>query len=208
MKTKMMFVVVLLLLALNLMAGGPGKFVKTWKNPEAKPTSWKGKKVAAFVITLMKDAQQGAEQALALELTQRGAQGVPGYSLIPFEERKDLARAKRIMQEAGIAGAAIMSVVDVQYGVTVASGVPYTSGLDTSTFWGYWGYNYDMTVTPTIIDPKTTVAIETRLFSIEQDLLCWQGTSQVTNPKEAATVIKQLTGKVGKEVKKAGLVSK
>jgi hypothetical protein len=208
MRTKMMFVVLLLLLALNLMAGGSGKFVKTWKNPEARPTNWKGKKVAAFVIPLMKDAQQGAEQALAYELTQRGAQGVPGYLLVPFEERKDIERAKRILQEAGIAGAAVMSVVDVQYGVTVASGVPYTSGLDTSTFWGYWGYNYGVMVTPTIIDPKTTVAVETRLFSIEQNLLCWQGTSQVTNPKDAATVIRQLTGKVGKEVKKAGLISK
>ncbi|HTY61691.1 MAG TPA: hypothetical protein VMG30_05485 [Acidobacteriota bacterium] len=208
MKTKLVFIVALLLLSMNLMAGGPGKFIKTWKNPGAQPTNWKGKKVAAFVITIMRDAQQGAEQALAQELTQRGAQGVPGYTLVPFEERKDLEKVKRILQKAEISGAAVMSVVDLQHGVTIAAGGPYTSGLDSSTFWGYWGYNYGAMVTPTMIDPKTTVAIETRLYSIEQDLLCWQGTSEVVNPKDAATVIRQLTGKVGKEVKKAGLVSK
>jgi hypothetical protein len=208
MKTKMMLVIVLLLLAVNLMGGGPGKFVKTWKNPEAQPTNWKGKKVAAFVITLMKDAQQGAEQALADELTRRGVQGVPGYRLVPFDARKDLERAKRTLREAEIVGAAIMSVVDVAQGTTVVSGQPLVSGLESSTFWGYWGYSYTSMYTPPVVDTKTTVAIETSLYSIDQDRLCWKGTSQVVNPKDAATVIRQLTDKVGNEVKKAGLISK
>jgi hypothetical protein len=207
MKTKMVFVIALLLLASNLMGGGPGKFVKIWKNPEAQPGNWKGKKVAAFVITLMKDAQPGAEQALANELTRRGAQGVPGYTLIPFEARKDIERAKQALREAGIVGAAVMSVVDVQFGTTIASGQLLTSSIETTTFWGYYGYNYSSMFTPPVIDPKTTVAVETSIFSIDQDRLCWKGTSQVVNPKDAPTVIRQLTGKVGKEVRKAGLVS-
>jgi hypothetical protein len=123
-----------------------------------------------------------------------------------FEERKDLEKVNGSCRNPGLpAWHNVGGRRAVR--VTIASGSLYFS-LDTSTFWGYWGYNYDMMVTPTIIDPKTSVAIETRLYSIEQDLLCWQGTSEVTNPKEAATVIRQLTGKVGKEVKKAGLVSK
>ena len=211
MKPKTVFVIALLLLASNLMGGSPGKFVQTWKNPEAQPAKWKGKKVAAFVVTLMNQAQQGAEQALANELTLRGAQGVPGYSLIPFDERKDLERAKQILREAGIAGAAIMSVVDIEHGLTVAAGQPLVNP-STSTFWGYWDACYSpiptAAFTPGVIDPKITVVVEASIYSIDQDRLLWKGRSPFTNPKDAAEVIKKLTKKVAKEVKKEGLVSK
>ncbi len=85
MKIKMTFVATLLLIALNLMTGGAEKFVKTRKNPDAQPVNWKGKKVAAFVMTVRKDTRQGTEHALARELIQRGAQGVPGYMVVPPE---------------------------------------------------------------------------------------------------------------------------
>jgi hypothetical protein len=212
MKIRIIYVIALLLLASNLMGGGPGKFVQTWKNPEAQPINWKGKKVGAFVTTLLQQNQQGAEQALAKALIKLGIEGVPGYFLLPFNERKDLEKAKQILRDAEVAGAAIMSVVDIKEGLTVGSGQPLFVGPDAATFWGYWNYTYGpvppMGFSPGVVDSKITVVVEASIYSVDQDRLLWKGRSPVTNPKDAADVIRKLTDKVAKEAKKEGLVSK
>jgi hypothetical protein len=207
-KIKTILVAALMLIALNLLAGGGVKFVKTWKNPDAQPGSWKGKKVAAFVMTLLNDARQGAEQALARELTQRGAQGVPGYTIVPREAEKDRVAAKRILADAGITGAVLMQVVDVQQDIVATSAQSYYTGPNVSTFTGFWDYGWGMVYTPGTVDAKTTVMVETLIYSIDQDKLVWAGTSKTTNPDKVGEVIKKLAGAVGSEVKKAGLIAK
>ena len=60
-------------------------FVSTWKNPAAEPGNFKGQKVAALVMSTDQAVRFGAEDALARELTARGAVGIAAYSLIPKE---------------------------------------------------------------------------------------------------------------------------
>ena len=78
MKRKMVLVASLMLVAAGLTAFGGVKFVKTWKNPEAQPTNWQGKKVAVFARTFLNPNREIAEKALVRELAQRGVQGVLG----------------------------------------------------------------------------------------------------------------------------------
>jgi len=208
MKIGMTLVAALLLIALNLMAGGAEKFVKTWKNPDAQPTSWKGKKVAAFVLTIMNGTRQGAEQALARELTLRGAQGVPGYTVVPQEAQKDREAAKRILADAGITGAVLMQVVGADQEMVATAGTAYYLGPSASTFSGYWNYGWSMAYAPGTVNNKTTLMVETLIYSIDQDKLLWAGTGKRTNPKNIGEIITKLAGAVGNEVKKAGLVSR
>jgi hypothetical protein len=208
MKMKIALVAALLLIALNLMAGGAEKFAKTWKNPDAQPVDWKGKKVAAFVMTLLKDTREGAEQALARELTQRGAQGVPGYTVVPPEAEKDRVLAKRILADAGIAGAVLMQVVDVKQDTVATAGQAYYLGPSVSTFSGFWDYGWGMAYAPGAVGSKTTLKVETLVYSIDQDRLLWAGTSKTTNPKKVSEVIKKLVDATGNEVRKAGLLSR
>jgi hypothetical protein len=101
MKARMTIGVALLLVVVNLMAFGGMKFVKTWKNPDAQPGNWQGKKVAIFAGTLLIANQAPAQKALARELTQRGIQAVIGDTLVPTAVQKDRNAAIRILADAG-----------------------------------------------------------------------------------------------------------
>ena len=93
------------LLIADLAVCGRVKFKKTWKNPAAQPTSWQGQRIAAFVITFERAVRQGAEITLARELTERGAVGIAGHTLVPLEAfRKDPEGAQRILEAEGITG--------------------------------------------------------------------------------------------------------
>jgi hypothetical protein len=205
MKTKTIGAVVLLL-AVSVMAFGGMKFVKTWKNPEAQPSNWQGKKVAVFARTLLVNNREPAQKALMRELTQRGMQAVRGDSLITPAMEKDLDAVKRTLAEAGITGVVIMHLVDYKDETVVAG--PQYMAPNYSSFSSYWNSGMGINYIPGDISTKTTVMVESLVYSIEQDKLLWAGTSKVVNPKEVDTVIIKLADAVGSEVRKAGLVKK
>jgi hypothetical protein len=206
MKIQKILVAALLLMTLNLVVLGGVKFVKTWKNPDAQTVSWKGKKVAVFVNTIMTENRKGTEQALAQELTRRGALGVPGSTVVSPEAEKDREAAKRILADAGFIGAVIMQVVQVKPDMYATSGQAYIADPNYTTFSGYWNYSSNVALVPGSVGMKMTVMVETLVYSIEQDKLLWAGTSKTTDAKEAGNVIMKLVDAIGKELKKAGLV--
>ena len=206
MKIKMTIIVALLLAAVNMMAFGGMKFVKTWKNPNVQPGNWQGKRVATFAGTLLIANQEPAQKALVRELTRRGIQPVIGDTLVPPAVQKDRNAAIRILADAGIAGAVVMRLVDYQ-SETEVTGAQYF-GDNYSTFSSYYNYGMSTIYVPGTADIKTTVMVETLVYSLEQDKLLWASTSKVVNPKEVDAVIKNLVASVGNEVRKAGLVKK
>ena len=197
------------LLIADLAVCGRVKFKKTWKNPEAQPTSWQGQRIAAFVITFERAVRQGAEITLARELTERGAVGIAGHTLVPLEVfRKDPEGARRTLESEGITGAAVMRVVSSDQEVSYSPGsAHYVGGFD-PTFWGYWGYGVATLYTPGHTTANQVVFIETRLYSVTDNQMLWAGTSKTTNPKNLEKFINQLCDAVGKKVRKAGLVTR
>ncbi len=197
------------LLIADLAVCGRVKFKKTWKNPEAQPTSWQGQRIAAFVITFERAVRQGAEITLARELTERGAVGIAGHTLVPLEVfRKDPEGARRTLESEGITGAAVMRVVSSGQEVSYSPGsAHYVSGFY-PTFYGYWGYGVATLYTPGHTTANQVVFIETRLYSVTDNQMLWAGTSKTTNPKNLEKFINQLCDAVGKKVRKAGLVTR
>jgi hypothetical protein len=208
MKRKMTLVASLMLVAVSLTAFGGVKFVKTWKNPEAQPTSWQGKKVAVFARTFLNPNREIAEKALVRELAQRGVQGVLGYTLVPQAVEKDTDAVKRILTENGIIGAVVMSVAGFQEDTVVTSAQTYYLGPNYGSFYGYWGYGASYGFIPGTVDQKQTYMVESLVYSIDQNKLMWAGTSKVVNPKEVDELIKKLASAVASELKKAGLAQK
>jgi hypothetical protein len=184
-------------------------FVSTWKAPDAGPLNFRGKKVAALVISKEKAVRFGAEDYLAREITQRGATGVQAYGLIPEELTQDKEKAKEILQQAGVAGVVAMRVVgkDQEMSGTAAS---YYAGPAYATFWGsgYYSWGWSGVYDPGYLRTDTIVSVETLVFSLEQDKLVWAGVSQTTNPKKVPDFIKQLTAKVASQLKNEGLIKK
>jgi hypothetical protein len=183
-------------------------FNTNWKAPGIEgPLSFKGKKVAALVITKEQSVRYGAEDALARELTARGVIGVAAYGLIPKELTEDKEKAKEFMAKAGVVGVVVMRPVgkDQQISSTPAT---YWGGPAYATFWGggYYGYGWGGMYDPGTVRTDTIVYVETLVYSLEKDKLVWAGRSQTTNPSKVADFVKELTTSAAAEMKKQGLI--
>ncbi len=197
------------LLTVTLATAASTQFVSTWSNPKAGPINAAAVKMATFVISSDDALRLGPEETLAAELRSRGMDAVAGYTVLPGELAKDKEKAQEFLKSTGITGAILMRVVGYEKETrhqTVTTSM-YTSTYY-STFWGYWNQSW---TTVYEIGPRTSprrVAIETLIYSIEQDELIWAGESESTDPKDVRSFAKQLVDAIGEEMRKAGLVSK
>jgi hypothetical protein len=197
----------MVVVALSAAACATTKFQSSWRAPGSGPLNFKGKKVAALVVSKEEGVRYGAEDALAREITKQGAIGVPAYGQIPKELTQDKEKAKAFLDKAGVAGVVVMRVVgkDQQISSTPASyyAMPYYA-----TFWGagYYGYGWGGVYDPGYVRTDTIVSVEILVYSLEQDKLVWAGRSQTTNPEKVGPFIQELTAGAAKEMKKQGLI--
>jgi hypothetical protein len=182
-------------------------FQSSWKAPGAGPLNFKGKKVAALVISKEEGVRYGAEDALAREITARGAVGVPAYGAIPKELTQDKEKAKEFLAKAGVVGVVAMRVVGKDQEISSSPATYYASPYY-STFWGggYYGYGWTGVYDPGYVRTDTIVAVETLVYSLEQDKLVWAGRSETTNPSKVGPFIQELTAAAASEMKKQGLI--
>jgi hypothetical protein len=182
-------------------------FVSTWKNPAAEPGNFQGQKVAALVMSQDQAVRFGAEDALARELTARGAVGIAAYSLIPKELIQDKEKAKEFMEKANVAGVVAMRVLGKDKEVTQSPGMYYAAPTYAS-FWGagYYGYGWAGVYSPGYVQTDTIVTVEILVYALKQDKLVWAGQSETTNPSKVGPFIHELTVKAAAEMKKQGLI--
>jgi hypothetical protein len=187
-------------------------YKSTWGNPDAKAASFAGKRVAAVVITKNESARRAAEDALARQITARGAVGVPSYTLIPTDRAKDKEEAKAKLAAAGVEGIVAMRVVgkdkQLDYAPGMAVPVGYWGGPYYGAGWGgYWGYGWGMAYDPGYLREDTIVTVETLVYSIPQNKLLWAGMSDTTNPSKVDSFVEQLSAGAAREMSKAGLLA-
>lgn len=190
------------------LAGAKPKFLSTWKAPGATNVSYAGKKLAAFIVSNDMALRQSAEEALAREITAKGAQGIAAYRLIPEPETRNPARAKEFVERAGVSGVVILRLVDLEKEKQPAQ-VIYQSAAWYDTLWaGYypymWGATFD--ITPARTDVR--LVVEMVIFDVATNKLLWGGTSETTNPKDAQAYIKGLTDGAVEQMQKDGLIAK
>jgi hypothetical protein len=193
--------------ALAAAACASTSFVSSWRNPAAEPGSFKGQKVAALVVSKEEGVRYGAEDALARELTARGAVGIAAYSLIPKELVQDKDKAKEFMEKANVVGVVAMRVVGKDKEITQTPGT-YWGGPAYATFWGggYYGWGWGGVYDPGDLRTDTIVTVEILVYSLPQNKLVWAGQSETTNPSKVGPFIKELTAKAAAEMKKQGLI--
>src|SRR5262245_36151832 len=81
-------------LAMILAACSATAFHSTWKAPDAQPVSATGEKVVALVVNANEASRRAAEDALARELSKRGALGIPAYTILGGVDVKDEGKIK------------------------------------------------------------------------------------------------------------------
>ena len=185
--------------ALILSACSQG-LVASWKAPNAAPFQMNGEKVAAVVMAEDESLRRAAEDALARELSSRGAVGIPMYTLLPHAGPNDEPAAKAAAERAGIVGLVVMRPVRVDKEIS-SSPSSFSPG-----FWGsYYGYGWGASYGGEI-RTDTIVTIETLVYSLAQNQLVWGGQSKTTNPANVRRVIEDTAKRVADELVRQGLL--
>ena len=197
-------------LALTLAACKSTMWVSTWKAPDA--TSLKGtgqgQKIVAIVMSKNEGTRRASEDALAREITARGAVGVPLYSITPAGSVTDEAMARAAVEKEGAIGVVVLRPV-AQQDKVYTTPVTY-AGPGYSSFWGgYWGYGWGApwgTVTGGDIRTDFIIIIETLVYSVKQNKLLWVGQSKTTNPDNVDKLVNDIVSAVVVEMKKQNLL--
>lgn len=121
-------------------------FESSWRNPEAPQLRLGGRKVAAVFVSKDPLHRRRAEDAMAREITARGAQGIAAYTFLSDREigNRDLARARA--EELGFAGAVVMREVgsETQYNY-VHTTLVWADPTYRRLWGGYWRWGWDAT---------------------------------------------------------------
>jgi hypothetical protein len=201
---------VLLALVSTGAACASSSFNSTWKNPEAQPAAFKGKKVLAVVQVKEEGLRRAAEDALAAEITKRGATGVASYTIFPSSAAgQDTAAARVKATQAGIAGLVLMSFTGKETSVTSTptySGMGYVGSPYYRNPYGAWGYGWSTAYVSQTVQTDTKVLVETRVYSLEQGRLLWAGSSETWNPSKSTDVVKDLSAAVARKLQEAELI--
>jgi hypothetical protein len=192
-------------LALAAFACATTTFQSTWRAPDARPLRLSGKNVVGVFVSKNETLRRRAEDAMAREISARGAQGVPAYTILTDEEVKDRDAAKAKLEKLGFSGAVVMRVVGTR---TEYSYEPaYWSRPYYHSFWGggYWGWGWGTVREPGYLVADKVVSVETLVYSLEQDLLVWAGVSRTIDPTQIDPFIAELATAVSKQMSKDGL---
>ena len=182
-------------------------FQSTWRNPDARPVTLEGRKIAAVVMTKNPENRRPAETALAEEITRRGAIGIPSYTILADENPQDPESAQKALAAAGVDGIVSMRVLARDRQTTYVPG-QWTNQPHYNSWSGYWGYGWRQVYEPGYLQTDTFVSVETLVYSVVQDKLVWAGMSETINPSRADALVRELAGRVAGKLKKEGLLPK
>lgn len=179
-------------------------FQSTWKAPDAQPLRLHGQKVAAVFISRNASVRRRAEDAMAREISLRGARGVPSYTLLPEDRVRDNDFAKSVFEREGFAGAVVMRVTGSETQYTYEPG--FYAGPRYRRFWGgYWGWGWGSVWEPGYLTADKIVAVETLVYSNTQDKLIWAGRSKTIDPQHIDDFVSELAQAVTKQMEKDGV---
>jgi len=178
----------------------------SWKAPGLTSLDYKGKKVAAVVISSNEGARRVAEDALAAEITAHGAVGVPGYTVLPNDAITDTTRSKQLLLDAGIDGVVIIRVTGKDQNTIVEPG--YWSGPYYGTWGGYWGGGWGAAYSPGYVETYTVISAETLLYSIRENRLLWAGLSKTDSPEKLDDFVRDISDAVAAKLQEEGLIGK
>ena len=184
------------------------QFVTTWKSPDAHPIdTGPGAKVVAVVVQDDEAGRRRSEEQLATELASRGLASVASYTLISGDDVMDEDAAKAAFEEAGAVAAVVMRVVSVEEAARYTPSTYYAQPYYRGYWGGYYGYGWGAVYAPGYLSTDTTVAIETLVYDLEQNVLLWAGTSKTTNPTNRSAFIAELVTAASTEMRKAGVIA-
>lgn len=193
--------IALILLALvTATATAAAKFTSVWGAPEARTANFKGKKVAALVVSEDLSLRMSAEEALARELVARGIDGTAAYRQIPAPELRNPEAAKSWFDRDGVAAVVALRPVSQdkvkRYDTAVWSSPYY------STLWGFYPYSWTTAYVVGGGGTDTVVTVESLVYDVPTGKLIWAGVSESTNPNSLQKLVADIVKEAAKKIEK------
>lgn len=184
-------------------------FESTWKNHDARPIHLSGRNVVTVFVSHDPLLRRQAEDAMAREVTARGAIGVPAYTFLSDAEVMDRDTAKAKTEARGFAGAVVMRVVGSETLYSQPHADVLWLGPEYRRFWGgYWSMGWDTAQQAGVLSVSRVVKMETLVYSLEQDLLVWGGVSRTFDPGRIEDFIAEVAGAVSKQMAGEGVFAR
>jgi hypothetical protein len=192
-------IALILILGFAVMVDARIKFDYTWKSPEAQPVIFAGKKVAVLLMSNNRAPRRAAEESLAKEITERGAEGIAASELITESELKIQEIAKVRFKEQNVAG--VLAIRGTPRGDE-----PYDPEMWKNPMykdvWGFTSRSWNDQ------PPKDIrFLVEIGIYSLEQDQLIWLGTTQMKS-SNLSEFIQGVVDEIAEEMLKAGLLAR
>lgn len=181
-------------------------FVSTRAEPIVRPVNFRGKRVAAIVVSADENLRHTVEDALAREISKRGAQGTPSYRTVKGEPPEGEAAARKILEEADIEGAVLMRVVSSVEENRDSPGSDRYRGPRYRSFYRYWEWSWAMAYDPSYLRTDGAVLVETLIYSVTRNELLWAGRSKTTKPADAPKLMRDLVTAAVREMRKAAFI--
>jgi hypothetical protein len=196
----------ILALAIVLTAGAQTEFLSTWKAPGAGQIDFTGRKVAAVLVVDDTSVRVSAEEALAREISARGAVAVMAYRILPRELLTDKDAARAWFEKAGIEGLVMLRIVKTDT-EKVYSSVVWSSGYYGNT-WDYWGHSWATAYPIGKGRERRTLTVEIVLHNLSSGTPIWAAVTSTTDPENVQSYLEELAADVVKQLEKEGLVRK
>ena len=192
---------------LGIVACSSTTFDSTWRAPDARPLQLSGKKAVAIFVNKNMTLRRTAEDALARQISEHGAQGVTAYSIFGDEDIRDQAKVRAKLESMGFAGLVVMRVAGKETQVNYTPGTYYSTPYY-RTWGGYWGYGWGAVYDPGYLSVEKVVKIETLVYSLEQDKLVWAGVSRTVDPTQVDSFVTEVAKACADQMEKDGLIHK
>lgn len=177
----------------------------TWKAPDVPTIKPMGQSVAAVFMSRHEAERRAGEEALAADITNMGARGIPAYTIVPNEPQMSADAVRAKLKDAGVNGVVVMRVVGKDQRVTYSPG--YVASGPYGGFGPYWGYGWGTVYSPGYLQSDTLVSVETLLYSLKDDKLVWASTSRTENPSDLAGLINEVAYATANAMVKEGLLA-
>jgi len=207
-KARTRIIPILAVLALSPLACSTTTFESTWRSPEAQPLRLQGQKVVGLFLSNSPARRRRAEDAMAREISARGAQGVPAYTVLSDEEVKDQEAARAKLDKLGFGGVVVMRVVGRETQYSYEPAVVWARPHYRHFWGGYWRWGWDAVYEPAYLQADKVVKVETLVYSLVQDQLVWAGVSRTVDPAHIEDFIGELAQAVTKQMEKDGLLKR
>jgi hypothetical protein len=183
----------------------------TWKAPDAQAISLSGKTIGVVFVTAEESLRRTGENALALDLSARGARGFGTYLLLPGAENQNVAAeaAQARLRSAGADAVVMMRVVGQEQRITYTPGTAIPPNY--RGFRPYWRWGWRTVYQPGYLRTDTLVSVETLVYSLPDattSQLLWASTSRTTNPRDIDALVRDVAQATANDMVRQGFLAR